>query len=170
MTGAHNKNLVAVRHINFWLGHGYVNETSKKFKNPVQPMDMGNAFEDPMLDGLEVVGSVCLENAAENTMVEGIDVVRLNDAAGNPMVVMGGVNVGPGTRRVGNAAKGPMRAKGGTTFYHGTIESEGPVVVSGNVDENLVPPVGLGTAIEDRMMAGVGVVLSRTLWGLEVIL
>ena len=44
------------------------------------------------------------------------------------------------------------------------------MVVSGNVDENLVPPVGLGTAIEDRMMAGVGVVLSRTLWGLEVIL
>ena len=43
-------------------------------------MDMGNAFEDPMLDGLEVVGSVCLENAAENTMVEGIDVVRLDDA------------------------------------------------------------------------------------------
>ena len=49
------------------------------------------------------------------------------------MVVRGGVNVGPGTRRIGTADEGPVRVRGGSTFDPGTrivgTADEGPVVV-----------------------------------------
>ena len=91
-----------------------------------------------------LVQPVGLETTAEDPMMEGVCVFRSDEAAEDPVVVRGGVNVGPRTRRIGTAAEGPVRVRGGITFDPGTRRvgtvAEDPVVVRGSV--NFVKLVG----------------------------
>ena len=99
-----------------------VNGTSGKFKILVQPAVLETAADDPIMDGGDIVRFV---GAVEDPMV---------------MVVRGGIDVGPGTRRRGTDAEGPVRVRG---------------------DVNLVQPVDVETATGDPLVDGVDMVRSE---------
>ena len=118
---------------------------------------------------------------------ENVDVVRSEDAAEDPTVVRGGVNIVLRTRRIGTAAEGPVSVRGSITFDPGTrrvgTAAEGPVMVRGSINFDpvavlaisvdpghvnmtyrkfkcLVNPVDLKTAAVDPMIDALDVVRS----------
>ena len=93
VTEANDKNWLAVRDVKFWSEEGDINGTSEKFKNLVQQVGLETAAEGHVVvrGGIKFVPREVLDNSMD-----------------------------PGGRRVGVAAEGPVRIRGGTTFDPGT--------------------------------------------------